>query len=110
MKGVGSLLGASPVEDHMAARSASGVLAPSVADVWRAMRAHTGPLLIERMRTALLLSSVSLTFFLLQDLFFFRHLVVRLVLLKCSQFAVVGVSLWLIHTRRLPRNVVAFAV
>lgn len=83
---------------------------PPLSEVRSAVQARTGPLLVERMRTALFVVLVSLSFFLAQDLLFFRQLAAPLLLIKGFQFAVVGVVLWLIRTARLPRNPVAFAL
>jgi len=97
-----------PSRAATASTAEAGPYAVPPDQVRRAVRAKTGPLLIERTRNALILIIVSLSFFLAQDLLFFRNLAAPLILIKVIQFTLVAMVLWLIRTGRLPRNVVAF--
>ena len=86
-----------------------GPLRPTLDEVWSAVRVKTRPLMIERLRVALVLVVTSLCFFLVQDLVIFRPLA-PLLLIKGVQFAMAFAALWLIRSQRLPRDVIAFAV
>src|SRR5262245_17259019 len=81
---------------------------PAPDEVERAVRAKTRPLLIARVRAALLLALVSMGFFLVQDLLFHRDRLTPLMLIKGLQFATAGSVLWLIRANRVPRNTIAF--
>src|SRR5215470_10942520 len=83
---------------------------PPPEEIERAVRAKTRPLVIARVRAALLLALVSMGFFLVQDLLCFPDRVAPLMLIKGLQFATAAGVLWLIRADRVPRNTVAFVL